>query len=107
MNAYIIGKLIVAGDYPADEQIGGQPLARAVVVMPSDALKAVKRLPMYKNVAVVELEKVITLERRNAALVKVLIVLAQSKDVPNVTVSELAEYAQRAVDAATDKEASP
>lgn len=68
MSEYIIGKLIVAGDYPADEQIGGNPLARAVVVMPRDALKAVKRLPMYKDVAVVELEKVTTLERENAAL---------------------------------------
>lgn len=46
------------------------------------------------------------LKRQNAALIKVLRVLAQSKDVPNVTVAELAEYAQRAVDAATDKEAA-
>lgn len=44
------------------------------------------------------------LRQENAALINVLRLLAKSKDVPNVTVAELAEYAQRAIDAATDKQ---
>jgi hypothetical protein len=50
--------------------------------------------------AIVELQiEKLALARHNANLVKVLEALAKGKDVPGVTVAEIAEYAQSAVNA--------
>lgn len=54
---YIIGTLIQAGDYPQDQQkISDRPLARAVVVMPRDALASAECMPMFRHVAIVPVE---------------------------------------------------
>jgi len=46
------------------------------------------------------LQKITELERENAALLQVLQGFAKSKEVPGVTIAEIAEYAKRAIDAA-------
>jgi hypothetical protein len=50
----ITGKLILAGEYADEGQLGSTPLARVVIVMPQADLAAVERLPMYEEVAVVK-----------------------------------------------------
>lgn len=53
MSEYIEGKLVLAGEYVGEQVDPAAPLARVVVVMPRESLAAVRRLPMYDDVAVV------------------------------------------------------
>ena len=61
---------------------------------------------LREAIAELQIEK-LALARHNANLVKVLEALAKAKDVPGVTVAEIAEQAQRAVDIARSKEVKP
>jgi|LauGreDrversion4_2_1035121.scaffolds.fasta_scaffold14765_12 hypothetical protein len=61
---------------------------------------------LREAIAELQIEK-LALARHNANLVKVLAMLAKAKDVPGVTVAEIAEQAQRAVDIARSKEVKP
>jgi hypothetical protein len=61
---------------------------------------------LREAIAELQIEK-LALSRHNANLVKVLTLLAEAKDVPGVTVAEIAEQAQRAVDIARAKEVKP
>lgn len=54
MSAHITGKLMQAGDYTEAETPHGETdLARVVVVMPREVLRAVERLPMHEEVTVI------------------------------------------------------
>jgi hypothetical protein len=61
---------------------------------------------LREAIAELQIEK-LALSRHNANLVKVLAMLAKAKDVPGVTVAEIAEQAQRAVDIVKAKEVQP
>lgn len=54
MSEHITGKLVLAGEYRAEDQVDPEaPLARVVIVMPKAVLREVKRLPMFGDVVVV------------------------------------------------------
>jgi hypothetical protein len=61
---------------------------------------------LREAIAELQIEK-LALSRHNANLVKVLAMLAKAKDVPGITVAEIAEQAQRAVDIVQAKEVKP
>ena len=61
---------------------------------------------LREAIAELQIEK-LALARHNANLVKVLEMLAKAKDVPGVTVAQVAEQAQRTVDAVNAKEVQP
>ena len=61
---------------------------------------------LREAIAELQIEK-LALSRHNANLVKVLTLLAKAKDVPGITVAEIAEQAQRAVDIVESKEVKP
>jgi hypothetical protein len=51
-----------------------------------------------------KIKRIGELERENAALINVLEKLAQGKNVPGVTVADVCDYAQNAVDASRKEE---
>lgn len=61
---------------------------------------------LREAIAELQIEK-LALSRHNDNLVKVLAMLAKAKDVPGITVAEIAEQAQRAVDIVQAKEVQP
>ena len=61
---------------------------------------------LRKAIAELQIDK-LALERRNAALITVLSVLARAKDVHGITVAQMAEQVQGAVDFLKAKEVKP
>lgn len=53
MSAHITGKLILAGDFCEEPGDQNSTLARVIVIMPKDVLRAVKTLPMFQDVTVI------------------------------------------------------